>query len=52
MKIKETNQIYSPLKISQSINAESLCDRNTLREEILGGRKFGGFRGFDKNPLN
>ena len=28
MKFKETNQICSPLKISQSINAESACDRN------------------------
>ena len=27
-KFKETNQISSPLKISQSINAESSCDRN------------------------
>ena len=25
---------------------------NTLREEILAGRKFGGFGGFDKNPPN
>ena len=25
---------------------------NTLREEILAGRKFGGFDGFDKNPPN
>ena len=24
----------------------------TLREEILAGRKFGGFGGFDKNPPN
>ena len=28
VKFKETNQICSPLKISQSINAESSCDRN------------------------
>ena len=28
VKFKETNQICSPLKISQSINAESACDRN------------------------
>ena len=28
MKFKETNQICSPLKISQSINAESSCDKN------------------------
>ena len=28
MKFKENNQICSPLKISQSINAESACDRN------------------------
>ena len=28
MKLKETNQIFSPLKISQSINAERACDRN------------------------
>ena len=28
VKFKETNQIWSPLKISQSINAESACDRN------------------------
>ena len=28
VKFKETNQICSTLKISQSINAESSCDRN------------------------
>ena len=28
VKFKETNQICSPLKISQSIIAESACDRN------------------------
>ena len=28
VKFKKTNQICSPLKISQSINAESSCDRN------------------------
>ena len=28
VKFKETNQICSPLKINQSINAESSCDRN------------------------
>ena len=28
VKFKETNQSCSPLKISQSINAESACDRN------------------------
>ena len=25
---------------------------NTLREEILAGRKFGGFGSFGKNPPN
>ena len=29
-----------------------LACQNTLREEILAGRKFGGFGGFDKNPTN
>ena len=28
VKFKETNQICSPLKISQPINAESACDGN------------------------
>ena len=28
MEFKETNQICSPLKITQSINAGNACDRN------------------------
>ena len=28
VKFKETNQICLPLKVSQSINAESACDKN------------------------
>ena len=34
MKFKETNQICSPLKISQSINAESSCDLENLTKVL------------------
>ena len=48
MKFKETNQIFSSLKISQSINTESsTCDRNNKRmyswfyesKKLLGKKK-------------
>ena len=43
MKFKETNQICSPLKISQSINAESACDRNnkSMYHSFMKARKRG-----------
>ena len=42
MKFKETNQICSPLKISQSINAESSCDRNnkSMYSSFYESKKF------------
>ena len=43
VKFKETNQSCSPLKISQSINAESACDRNnkSMYRSFMKARKRG-----------
>ena len=42
IKFKETNQICSPLKINQSINAESVCDGNnkTMYSCFYENKKF------------